>query len=99
MLISPEENLPFTSAEALKWKLLDLQASRGSSKLRLVVKNVTDEELGAATAELSFKKKMMRIWRELEGVIIRVMPSVKHEVTQRDNFRRNSISHRKNPGS
>lgn len=56
MLVSPEENLPITWAEALNWKLLDLQASRGSSKLRLVVRNVTDEELGAATAELSFKK-------------------------------------------
>lgn len=43
---------------------------------------MTDEQLGAATAELPFKK-MMRIWRDLEDVIITVMSSSKHEITSR----------------
>lgn len=99
MLVSPEENLPFTSAEALKWKLLDLQASRGSSKLRLVVKNVTGEELGAATAELSFKKKNDAYLARIRGCNYNGHAKCQTRSHQRDNFRRNSISHRKNPGS
>lgn len=79
-LIPPEDSLLFTSAEALKLKLLQLQVSKSSSTFRLVVKNVTDEQLEAATVELPFKK-MMRIWRELDDVIITVMPGLKHEVT------------------
>ena len=84
-LIPPEDYLLFTSAEALKWKLLHLQASKGNSTFRVVVKNVTDEQLEAATVELPFKK-MMRSWRELDDVIITVMPGLKHEVTSRTLF-------------
>lgn len=76
-LIPPEDYFLFTSAEALKWKLLHLQASKGNSTFRLVVKNVTDEQLEAAIVELPFNK-MMRSWRELDDVIITVMPGLKH---------------------
>ncbi len=55
-LIPPEHYVLFTSAETLKRKLSDLQASKGASTFRLLVTNVTDEKLGAATAELPFKK-------------------------------------------
>ena len=85
-LIPPEHYVLFTSAETLKRKLSDLQASKGASISRLLVTNVTDEKLGAATAELPFKKKKMRIWRDLEDVIIRVMSSSKHEITSRSRY-------------
>lgn len=81
-LTPPEHYVLFTSAETLKRKLSDLQASKGASTFRLLVTNVTDEKLGAATAELPFKK-MMRIWRGLEDVIITVMSSSKHEIISR----------------
>ena len=84
-LIPLENYLLFTSSEALKWELIHLQASKGNSTFRLVVKNVIDEQLEEATVELPFTK-MMRIWRELDDVIITVMPGLKHEVTSRTLF-------------
>lgn len=55
-----------------------------------------DEQRGAATAELPYRK-MMSIWRDLKDVIIKAMPQ--RQSHQPHALHRNCISHHKNPWS